>query len=141
MGGSSGPARGLLLGVWSRRGELLGSIEAVGGGEAPAGLGALAAEWRNGAEELSLAALPFPGGWRIRLRESWRGAEKTLWIAPLGEEEEGCMGLFAERDLRSVFPELLEEVRDAGMGGLLHRALRGEAKRSLAGAGRVAAGG
>ncbi|BBL78645.1 hypothetical protein RxyAA322_04990 [Rubrobacter xylanophilus] len=142
MRGSSSSASGLLLGVWSRRGELLGSIQVGGGGEVPADPGAMHAGWRDGAEELSLVAFPFPGGWRIRLRESWRGAEKILWIAPFDEEEESRIGLFDERELRVVFPELLREARDAGMGGLLHRALRGKVgRRSLAEAGKGVAGG
>lgn len=118
--------RGRLLGLWSRRGELLGSFEV--GEEESGGVEFMRAGWRRGAEEVSLVAVPFPGGYRVRLREAWRGAEKTLWIAPLEEGEEGYIGLFSEQELRKVFPRLAGEVRSSGMGGLLHRALRGDGR-------------
>lgn len=40
--------------------------------------------------------------------EEWgNGEDRTVWLAPLEEEEESYVGLFSEEEVRERFPYLL----------------------------------
>ena len=105
----SSSSAAIRVGVWSRTGEFLGVAE-IPGGHGGEGEGKYISASRGAdGEGMTLTAYRFPGGYRVRIEEWWKGGEETLWLAPVEEGEEGYMGLFSEVDLRAAFPHLAAE--------------------------------
>jgi len=99
---------GARVGAWSKGGEFLGEARLARGSG-----GALDAyahcSVSRGTEErkIRFTLHAFGGGYRILVEEWGNGEDRTVWLAPLEEEEESYVGLFSEEEVRERFPYLL----------------------------------
>lgn len=96
------------IGAWSKKGEFLGRVGRLDGGEPAGGTGGEAfLSVGRGSEERGIAFTlhSFRAGYRVLVTE--RGSvEREFWLAPVAEEEESYIGLFSEEEARESFPYL-----------------------------------
>ncbi len=99
---------GTRIGAWSKGGELLGEAHLARGGAGALNAYAHCSVSRGTGERgVRFTLHGFDGGYRVLVEEWENGENRTVWLAPLEDEEESYIGLFSEEEVRERFPYLL----------------------------------